>query len=484
MAFLNVTQRPVLFTFNPSSFTRGVLGTLVLIAITLFLPARVAFAAVDINGVFSGPLSEPGFLCTYQQYPNPPYIQNVTFNLIGTNGNFTGTIIHDEGLANTQGTYDASGNINGTLSELDKTGKLTTGSYTGALSGNTLTLSGTLSEPDCDTHSFSATLTRTAGPVVSPLTPSSVATAQILLNSQVTAITKDVSVRVGDALRGTATGPRKTASGFMYQASGLNAGDKTATYGAWGSYSYSDFGNKFTATAFDGKRHNALVGLDMSPWNKSVLGLAVGYESSDIDTRFNQGNQETAGFTVAPYIGWLFSDHWSVDASAGYSRVDSDQYRTDPATGARVTSAPTADRWFGALNINGFTTHGNWLFGGRVGLLYARNVQEAFVESNGVVIAQSTNTLEQWNVGGDVAYGLGDFKPFARVTYEKDFSATEIAVAGGGPPPSNDTDNFLVGIGVRYFGKNGLTGNLEWNRRLGREDFNEDSLTATLRVAF
>lgn len=309
-------------------------------------------------------------------------------------------------------------------------------------------------------------------------------TTPLLLNTQVKAITSDLGNRIGDVLKGFGSGPRKTASGFMFQESGLNAGDGMMNYGIWGSYSYSDFDNDFISTAFDGHRHNVLAGIDISPWENTVLGIAFGYETSDIDTRFNRGNQESDGFTIAPYIGYLLTDNWSVDAAVGYSSVDFDQYRTDPATGARITSSPDADRWFGTLNVNGFTSWNNWLFGGRIGILHARNIQESFVESNGAVTNKFTSELGQWNVGGDVAYSFEQFEPFARLVYERDFSMTEITVVGGGPQPSNDRDNFVFGAGIRYFSARGITGNLEWNKRFDRDDFDEDTFSLTVRMDF
>ncbi len=65
------------------------------------------------------------------------------------------------------------------------------------------------------------------------------------------------------------------------------------------------------------------------------------------------------------------------------------------------------------------------------------------------------------------------------LSYQRDFRSTEIAVASG-PQPANDNDDFMLGLGVRYFNADGITGNLEWNRRLGREDF----LNLTIRADF
>ena len=274
---------------------------------------------------------------------------------------------------------------------------------------------------------------------------------------------------------------QRTRSGFMLNTlTGMNAGDNTYLIGAWASYSYTDFDNEFAATAFDGNRHGGLAGIDISPWDSVLLGLAVGYEDNSIDTDFNRGEQETDGFTIAPYFGYVFTDTWSVDFSFGYSNLDTDQFRTLPGTTTLVTSSPDHDRWFGMLNLNGLTVYGNWIIGGKIGLLYAKDVQDTYVESDGTTVAEFESELGQWNIGADVAYSYGEFEPFARVLYENDFSQTEVGVIGGAQP-SFDDDDVLLGFGIRYFGMNNLTGNLEFNTRLGREDYDEYDISATLR---
>ena len=276
---------------------------------------------------------------------------------------------------------------------------------------------------------------------------------------------------------------QRTGSGLMMNSlSGMNAGDSNYLYGAWGSYSYTDFENDFASTAFDGSRHGGLVGLDVSPWEGVLLGLAVGYEDTDIDTDFNLGNQETDGFTIAPYLGALINDTWSVNASFGYSSLETDQFRTLGTT--TFTSSPDSDRWFAMFNLNGLTTYDNWIIGGQIGILYARNELDAYIETSSLgattLVAEMDTKLAQWNIGADVAYSYGEFEPFARVMYENDFSQTEIGVIGG-PQPSFDDDDVMLGFGMRYFGANNLTGNLEFNTRLGRDDYDEYDISATIR---
>lgn len=468
------------------------LSALIAICLVLVTYTPAAYATPpEISGTYTGQISG-----TEDCPPlglggtDGPFSATLNFTINQSGGDFTGSGTfsgEDSGTIQiVNGMVDDAGNVSGLLDIQSDVPQQ--GSFMGTFSNNTLSLTFDffdLGPPNC-VFIASGTFTRSgSGLVINPeITPSNVLTTPLLLNTQVKAITSDLGNRIGDVLKGFGSGPRKTASGFMFQESGLNAGDGMMNYGIWGSYSYSDFDNDFISTAFDGHRHNVLAGIDISPWDNTVLGIAFGYETSDIDTRFNRGNQESDGFTIAPYIGYLLTDNWSVDAAVGYSSVDFDQYRTDPATGARITSSPDADRWFGTLNVNGFTSWNNWLFGGRIGLLHARNIQESFVESNGAVTNKFTSELGQWNVGGDVAYSFEQFEPFARLVYERDFSMTEITVVGGGPQPSNDRDNFVFGAGIRYFSARGITGNLEWNKRFDRDDFNEDTFSLTVRMDF
>lgn len=341
--------------------------------------------------------------------------------------------------------------------------------------------------PGCSIHgsgTFTLVEDHEEGVVDPEETAGSVVTAPVILKTQVQAITSGLNARIGDIVRGIGGGPRVTANGVYQGISGLAAGEGGPSYGVWASYSYSDFDNDFVATLMDGHRHNVLAGADMTPRDNMVLGVAFGYEFASIDTKFNGGDQDTDGFTIAPYFGLLLSDNWNISATVGYSSLDTDQFRTD-GLGNRVSSNPDSDRWFGTLNLNGYATWNDWLFTGRIGMLQARNIQESFDESDGTAVGKLTTELGQWNVGGEAAYAWDDFEPFARVTYERDYSLSRITLAGTGPQPSDDDDNWMFGLGLRYFSsENGLSGSIDWAKRLGRADYDEDTFTATLRWEF
>jgi Autotransporter beta-domain len=315
--------------------------------------------------------------------------------------------------------------------------------------------------------------------------PSSAVTESVLFNTQIQSTVNDISSRVAGAVGAMRTSlrPRFTDNQFKLEGmTGQNAGDGVGMpYGVWGNYSYTDYENDLSSTAFDGSSHGFLGGIDFGIREGTILGVAFGYESSDIDTGFNGGNQDTDSFTIAPYFGAILDDILSVDFNIGYSRVEYDQYRTSGA--ARVTSSPEADRWFGAFNLNAITFIDNWILGGRVGFLYASSTIDRYTESNGTVVADSRTKVSTANIAGDVSYIFGNFEPFLNLAYQYDLRQEKISVATG-PQPSNDRDDILLAAGVRYFEKSGVSGNFEYSKRLLRDDFDEDRLSLTVRIDF
>ncbi len=352
-----------------------------------------------------------------------------------------------------------------------------------------LDVSGTGIEPGgsmCNL-AFNGTLERTSGVVIGPDSPSTALLEYVLSYTQTQQVATEISNATTGFLHGTRSsrGPSGDQNQFKVEgAAGLNAGDGTTTpYGVWGSYSYSDYDNDLSSTAFDGNTHSFLGGIDFGFWENTVMGVAFGYDNGDIDTTFNGGHQDSDTYTIAPYFGALLTDTLSLDFNIGYSYVDYDQFRTLPGTTTRVSSSPDADRWFGALNLNGLFYHDNWIFGTRVGALWSKSVMDSFTESNGTVIAESRSKAGTAVIAGDVAYSYNNFEPFVNLSYEYDFQLREISVTTG-PQPVNDDDDILFSAGVRYYNNNGISGNLEYTKRFERDNFDEDRISLTVRADF
>ncbi len=474
---------------------------LVWLFLPLFFYSSRSFATfADITGTYIGNTSGTEANCVFSgigPFPTSAFLQ-LTITSFDTNtGAFSGTGSDEDGTAITfNGIINSAGTvISSSLTATSPEPGVSTGDFNGSVfSSGATSWNINITAADvsgyggdlCNPVLLSGTLSKTSADlVINPtVTNSATITNTQTLVIQVQGISSDVGGRIDNVLRGNAIGHNLDRYGFMVggQADGLNAGDELMKgFGAWASFSHSEFENDLSSLAFDGDRNTFLFGIDLSPSPGLVVGLAAGYEFSDIDTKVNLGNIETDGFSVIPYFGYLINDTFSVSGSGGYSFIDADQFRT--AAGTRITSDAQSDRYFGTVNLDGLWFRGNWIFGSNIGLLWANNEQEAFTESNGTLVAEQDTKLRQWSLGGNVAYTYGNFEPFISAVYSRDFVFTEILVTTG-PQPSNDRDDILFGAGVRYYSDKGISGNLEYNKRLDRDDFDEDMINLSVRVEY
>ncbi len=271
------------------------------------------------------------------------------------------------------------------------------------------------------------------------------------------------------------------ASGFNARGMAAGSGNRPPI-GVWMGYSYTDTENDFVTTAFDSKRHDLLVGFDVMPADNWLLGVALGLERTESDTRFNQGEQKTTAMTVAPYVGVLLSDWLTVDGTVGVSTVSTDQFRTAGAT--RVTSDVEATRVFFNVNATATRAFGSVLLTGRTGMLYATQDDDSFRESNGALIPGNRSSLGRLLLGGEVAYSAGAWEPYVGGTFQHDYTRTSAVFAPGVARPKNDDSDVLFSAGIRYFGDNDLAGTLEYSTVLGRRNLDENTFSANVRWKF
>lgn len=261
-------------------------------------------------------------------------------------------------------------------------------------------------------------------------------------------------------------------------------------WGLWGSYQHSEYDDDFVATRYDAEADSVLFGADFSPWDNFVAGVAFGYESTDIETTFNAGEQEIDTFSVIPYFGGYLSDNLGVDVDVtvdfaiGYARVDIDQFRTSAADGSRVTSSTDANRFFMSGNLSVGEQFGNLYASGRTGILYARDNVDGYTESGtgALTVADDDVGLGRFSIGGDLAYSWDAFEPFANAVWQYDFEHEEIVTATVAQP-ANDPNDVRLGLGVRFI-QDTWSGSFEWNTTADREDFDENTFSFLFRAEF
>ena len=333
--------------------------------------------------------------------------------------------------------------------------------------------------------------------LISPDAPGSAATEPELLNGFTNTLDNTQIFSDGFESGDTSAWSSTSSNGVELQAinggvrvKGVAAGDGFAyPWSVWASYQHNDFENDFTSTAFDGDTDYLFAGADFNPYENFVAGVALGYETSEVDTTFNAGEQDVDGFSVIPYIGVYLSDYVGTDLNVsanvaiGYTSVDLDQFRTAPGTTTRVTSSTDADRYFFATKLNVGKTIGAWNLTGRTGVTVARQELDGFTESNGNVVTDRRTELGQFDIGGEVGYLWDSFEPYVNGAWQHDYNMTELRTATG-PQPSNDSTSFLLGAGFRWFSDSGWSALFEYNTEVSRKDFDSDTYTFTVRGDF
>lgn len=304
----------------------------------------------------------------------------------------------------------------------------------------------------------------------------------------------------GERISGSARGRDEEAAGAQARLGapgrrGMSAGEGYAAgWNLWASYAHSDSESDVRVAPYEATAHNLLFGADRLLGERWILGLALGYERTDTDTIFNGGTQDRDGYTVAPYAAFLINDVFSLDVSAGYTHLETDQTRIDPDAASPlpfITSDFAAERGFVTSNLNATWLVGDWVIGAVAGFVHAAEIQDSYREQGGSsrrAVRSRRVELTQGYLGADLAYSLGAWEPYAVAMYRNDFSRQDGSGAGGlpaavGSTQPDDDDELNLGLGVRYFGRGGLSGSLEWITTRGRSHFDDDTISLTLRLA-
>lgn len=283
------------------------------------------------------------------------------------------------------------------------------------------------------------------------------------------------SKRVQSVFRGEGTGVLALGNGFTVAGTAAGEGNMPSM-GVWAGYSYTDSKNDYAPTAYKSDGYTVLLGIDTMPSDNVLLGVGLSLENTDVDTRFNGGQQDITAFGVTPYLGVLLNEWLTLDAAVGLSTVRTDQSRT--AGAARVTSDVDSFRLFASANATATWALDRLLVSGRAGMLYATQDADSYVESNGTSVDDNRYTVGRFLLGGELAYGAGAWEPYVAGTFGYDFTRTKVL------QEKNDDTDVLFSLGVRYFGGDDISGALEYSTLLDRRNLSEHSVNANLRWSF
>jgi outer membrane autotransporter protein len=256
------------------------------------------------------------------------------------------------------------------------------------------------------------------------------------------------------------------------EVTGLSAGDRNVGLNIWINGGYVDSDDSQIVAPWDSKLYTFMVGGDKSLTDAVSLGLALTYENLDMETIFNNGDLDSTGLTLSPYLAMQFSDIITGDIIVGYSRLSSDQNRN------AVMSSYDSDRIFWSVNLNAFKSYDAWNVSATLGYTQTTEDQDAYTEG-GFPIGANELKIGQLSLGGEVGYQIKNFEPYLSAAVEKEVK-DDIRVGGG----EYDDLGYLVGLGVRYMSPGGLTAELNVDTTQGRDDLDEYSVMLNLRMSF
>jgi len=258
---------------------------------------------------------------------------------------------------------------------------------------------------------------------------------------------------------------------------GLAAGDQLSKFSLWGNAGYNNWDIDDDRMESDGYLSSLIIGADYRLAEPLIFGISLVYEYSDIDTDYNHGQLDQDGFTIAPYVGVVLNDYFTLAATVGYAWLDTDQQR-EKGFGHDVESSLDSTRFFGSVHVDGFYNFNHLNLTGILGCLYSQERQDSFTEDDGNRVGSNNIDLGQLSIGAEISYSFTVMEPYFSTTFLYDFQYEDINEV--------DYDDTAIEInpGIRFYFENGFRADIQGGVVLGRSDYDEYSVTANLHYEF
>lgn len=271
---------------------------------------------------------------------------------------------------------------------------------------------------------------------------------------------------------------------------GLSAGDDGGNggmgLGVWGNLSYTRIRNSLASTRFSGNLYTLMSGVDYSPVDGLVAGTAISYELVNLNMTYSDGKQNSRGFSVTPYAGYVIFDgdngRLAADVLAGWGRASSDVSRNRSTT--QISGDYDGTRWMAAGNINYYYLLDNWNFNAKLGYSWARQTSSAYTETNGLYNATTRTVLGQVQIGGKISYQFDIIEPYIGGTFMYDNVMSHQTAAAGQPQPSNDRSEIEGTVGVNLRPVDGIIGGVEASHGFFRRNQSSSTVLVHLRGEF
>ena len=268
------------------------------------------------------------------------------------------------------------------------------------------------------------------------------------------------------------------------------------------AYAIYDYGNYDRSNAFgggDSQAHTVVLGGDMKLSDQLLAGIAFGYTEDKSSLGNDGGGFKLDEATLTAYVAWV-NGPWYVGATAGGGDLDyRNIHRTIPlGAGSRTESGSTRGTHLMARVLGGYWfNYGNWVHGPFARLTYQEAKVYAWSETGTSSTAMSFGHQKRdslvSSLGWQAEGSLGWARPYARITWEKDYNNDDRTVRAGlvstggigfGLPAFRPDDNYvLFDVGLSGpLGNSNVTGFVSVNATAGKNDGNYQAVTVGVRV--
>lgn len=215
------------------------------------------------------------------------------------------------------------------------------------------------------------------------------------------------------------------------------------------------------------------VGVDRRVTENLAVGAGVGYGRDDSDVGVNGSGSKADGYSAFVYASWLPRKGMFVDTILGFTSMDFDIKRHVTETGGMLYSRRGGHQYFGSLSV-GYEHYGDRLHlspYGRIELsdITLRSFQEQGDDLWALIFEEQRSSRVRGVLGlrGDylIERATGELRPNFRMEYLYDLKSggqAGVKYADWIDSPlyqiqlnRYDDQNLLLGLGLRWDGKNG-----------------------------
>jgi outer membrane lipase/esterase len=280
--------------------------------------------------------------------------------------------------------------------------------------------------------------------------------------------------------------------------SGVGAPRAQNKFDTYAIYDYGNYDRSGDAGGGRSYTNTVLLGGDMKVSDRMLVGLAFGYTDDKSSLGNSAGSFKLEEATLTAYAGYG-EGPWYLGATLGGGGLDYRDIDRNITLGAenRTETGSTNGTHFMGRVLGGYWfNYESWIHGPFLRVTYQQATVDAFAEtgtsSSAMTFGQQQRNSLASSLGWQADGNLGWARPWARVSWEKDYNNDDRTVRAGLvsmpgtfalPVFKMDSSYALFNVGLSgELGNSNITGFIAVNATAGRSDGNYQAITVGIRA--